>query len=73
MEEAPENGKESSHPAHANGMNKSQSCYMLTSGVTVTVGEEGGSVLCVRTHSCKHHSLQFSSNNCKTYVLIKSM
>jgi len=45
MEEAPENSKESTHSAHANGMNEWQSCYMLTSWVIVTVGQEVGSVV----------------------------
>ena len=48
MEEAPENSKESMHSAHANGMKEWQSCYMLTSWVIVTVGQEGGSVVGVR-------------------------
>jgi hypothetical protein len=29
MEEAPENGKESSHSAHANGMNECVGCVVL--------------------------------------------
>jgi hypothetical protein len=29
VEEAPENGKESPHSAHANGMNEYETCHLL--------------------------------------------